>query len=77
MDKEMVEPVISWFSLALIIAGIAQGKNRSGFGWWLFAMFVGPIALFLLVVFAEKIEPNTKNVVDSENATKKNLNQED
>jgi hypothetical protein len=46
---------VGWFTLALINAGLAQGKNRSGFGWWLLSMFIGPIATFILVVFCEKL----------------------
>lgn len=33
--------IVGWFSLSLIVAGIAQAKNRSGFGWWLFTFFTG------------------------------------
>ena len=61
MEKEMVEPVVSWFSLSLIISGIAQSMNRSGFGWWLFGIITGPFALFCLVCFAGKIEANANN----------------
>ena len=46
--------IVGWFSLSLIVAGIAQAKNRSGFGWRFFAIFTGPLALFCLVVFASK-----------------------
>ena len=48
--------VLSWFTLSLIVAALAQGRNRSGFGWWLFAILTGPFALFWLVVFADKIQ---------------------
>ncbi len=61
MDKGVVEPVVSWFSLSLIISGIAQSMNRSGFLWWLFAIFTGPVALFFLVVFAGKVEPKASS----------------
>jgi hypothetical protein len=55
MDHGVVTPVITWFGLSLIISGIAQGKNRNGFDWWLFGIIFGPLALFCLVVFADKI----------------------
>lgn len=45
---------IGWGTLALINAGIAQGKNRSGFGWFLLSLFLGPLATFLLVAFFPK-----------------------
>ena len=31
-------------------AGLAQGKGRRGFIWWLLSIFLGPIATFLIVV---------------------------
>ena len=46
---------LTWGMLALIIAGIAQGKNRSGFAWFLLGSIFGPFALFLVVLF-EKIK---------------------
>lgn len=46
-----------WGTLALINAGLAQGKNRSGLNWFLLSMMLGPIATFLLVAAFEKLEP--------------------
>ena len=47
---------ITWFTLSLIVAGIAQGKNRSGLNWWLLSIVLTPPgALFFLVVFFDKI----------------------
>ena len=43
-----------WGTLALINAGLAQGKNRSGLAWFLISLFIGPLATFLLVL-AEKL----------------------
>ena len=40
---------IGWGSLALINAGLAQGKNRSGFLWFFLSLPLGPVATFLLV----------------------------
>lgn len=41
---------VGWFTLALINAGLAQSKNRSGLGWWLGSLLLGPLATFLIVV---------------------------
>ncbi len=41
---------IGWGTLALINAGLAQAKNRSGFNWFLLSLLLGPIATFLLVL---------------------------
>jgi hypothetical protein len=42
--------VVGWGSLALLNAGLAQGKNRSGLNWFLLSLLLGPIATFLLVL---------------------------
>jgi hypothetical protein len=47
--------VVGWGTLALINAGLAQGKNRSGFMWFLLSLFLGPLATFFLVAFCEKL----------------------
>lgn len=46
---------IGWGTLALINAGMAQGKNRSGLNWFLLSLLLGPVATFFLVVFSEKL----------------------
>jgi len=47
---------VGWLTLALINAGLAQSKNRSGLGWWLASLFIGPIATFVIVVL-DKLAP--------------------
>lgn len=42
--------VVGWGTLTLINAGLAQGKGRSGFRWWVASIFLGPIATLLIVV---------------------------
>jgi hypothetical protein len=49
------EYAVGWGTLALINAGIAQGKNRSGLNWFLLSLLFGPVATFILVVL-EKLE---------------------
>ncbi len=41
---------VGWFTLALINAGLAQGKGRSGMNWGLLSLLLGPLATFLLVL---------------------------
>ncbi len=48
---------VGWFTLALITAGLAQGKNRSGLLWFIAGVFLGPLATFLLVAAVPKEEP--------------------
>jgi hypothetical protein len=43
------EYAVGWFTLSLINAGLAQSKGRSGLGWWLASLFLGPIATLLIV----------------------------
>lgn len=46
--------VVGWGTLALINAGLAQGKNRSGLGWFGLSFFLGPIAT-LILLFLENL----------------------
>jgi hypothetical protein len=41
---------VGWGTLALINAGLAQGKGRSGLNWFFLSIFLGPLATFLVVV---------------------------
>jgi hypothetical protein len=41
---------VGWFTLALINAGLAQGKNRSGLFWFLLSVLFGPLATLAIVV---------------------------
>jgi hypothetical protein len=45
---------VGWGTLALVNAGLAQAKNRSGLIWFLLSLFLGPIATFVLVAFCDK-----------------------
>lgn len=53
MDKAP-EYFVGWGTLALINAGLAQGKNRSGLAWFLVSLLLGPISTFL-IVFMDKL----------------------
>jgi bacteriorhodopsin len=45
---------LSWISLALVNAGLAQTKGRSRWYWFLFSLFLGPLATLLIVVWAPR-----------------------
>ncbi len=45
---------VGWGTLALLNAGIAQGKNRSGLNWFLLSLLFGPVATFFLVILDKK-----------------------
>ncbi|WP_188207219.1 hypothetical protein [Alkalibacillus aidingensis] len=47
---------VGWGTLALINAGLAQGKNRSGLNWFFISLFLGPIATFLLLIHEKLTE---------------------
>jgi len=53
--QETSSYAVGWGTLALINAGIAQGKNRSGLNWFLITLLLGPIATFILVAFYETL----------------------
>jgi len=39
----------AWPLFSLIVAGIAQGKGHSGLLWFLLTLFLGPLALLILL----------------------------
>ena len=41
---------VGWGALALINAGLAQGKGRSGLFWFVISLLLGPVATLLIVV---------------------------
>ncbi|MBL8829117.1 MAG: hypothetical protein JNM18_19195 [Planctomycetaceae bacterium] len=45
---------VGWGTLALINAGLAQSKNRSGLLWFLISLLVGPFATFFIVAILDK-----------------------
>jgi hypothetical protein len=45
-----------WGTLALLNAGVAQGKNRSGLVWFLASLLGGPLATLILVLI-DKLPP--------------------
>lgn len=52
--ENQIQVGFGWGTLSLIIAGIAQGKNRSGLAWWLLGLFFGPLAL-LVLLFLDRV----------------------
>eukprot|EP01035_Chromulina_nebulosa_P015130 gene15130-20050_t len=53
MTKPLTSPAeffVGWDTLALINAGPAQIKNRSGLTWFFVSLFVGPLATLILVL---------------------------
>ncbi|MEY9861678.1 hypothetical protein ABH935_007321 [Catenulispora sp. GAS73] len=46
-----------WFTLSMVNAGLAQGKGRSGWNWFVLSLFLGPVATFLIVVWPA-LEPD-------------------
>jgi hypothetical protein len=53
------EYFVGWGTLALINAGLAQGKNRSGLNWFLLSLLLGPIATFSLVALCDRLPAKT------------------
>ena len=47
-----------WGTLALVNAGLAQAKRRSGLVWFLVSLLLGPLATLLIVV----LEPGSARV---------------
>ena len=55
MYEHNVGYYVGWGTLALINAGLAQGKNRSGLAWFLLSLLLGPVATFLLVAVCGRL----------------------
>jgi hypothetical protein len=51
------EYVVGWGTLALLNAGLAQAKGKSGLLWGLLSLFVGPIATLILVAVYASSRP--------------------
>ena len=49
------EIFIGWGTLAMLVAGLAQGKNRSAVCWFIATLIFGPLAL-LCLLFCEKLK---------------------
>ncbi|MFT3783595.1 MAG: hypothetical protein QM790_16400 [Nibricoccus sp.] len=49
---------VGWGTLALINAGLAQSKNRSGLGWFFGSLFLGPVATLVIVLLEKRAEEN-------------------
>lgn len=56
LGSQSAQYAVGWFTLALINAGLAQGKGRSGLIWWLVSLLLGPIAT-LLIVLLDRLKP--------------------
>ena len=56
MQNQVPEFAVGWGTLALINAGLAQSKNRSGLAWFLTSVILGPIAT-LIIVLLDKVAP--------------------
>ena len=50
---------VGWGTLALINAGLAQGKQRSGLFWFVVSLILGPLATMLIVVLPAPAEAQT------------------
>ena len=48
---------VGWGTLALINAGLAQGKHRSGLAWFCVSLLVGPVATLFIVLLDDPIDP--------------------
>jgi hypothetical protein len=43
--------VVAWVTLALVNAGLAQGKRRGAWEWFLLSLVLGPLATALIVIW--------------------------
>lgn len=51
--------VVGWGTLALINAGLAQGKGRAGAIWFLISLVLGPVATLMIVLLPRQpVDPS-------------------
>lgn len=55
-----MELFLFWVICGIAAAAVASSKGRSGFGWFVLGIFLGPFAL-LMVGFMPKLEPEKIN----------------
>jgi len=48
---------VGWGTLALINAGLAQCKHRSGLAWFLISLLLGPVATLIIVIVGPHRSP--------------------
>ncbi|MEQ2005962.1 MAG: hypothetical protein ABMA26_04115 [Limisphaerales bacterium] len=60
MTDQSTEYYAGWGTLALVNAGLAQGKGRSGLGWFLLSIPFGPIATLLIVLLDRVALPTSQ-----------------
>lgn len=58
-----------WASLALVNAGLAQTKGRSRWYWFLFSLFLGPLATLFIVVWPPLSRTGTNKATDKSTRT--------
>ncbi len=65
------EFAVGWFTLALINAGLAQSKGKSGLFWFLLSVLLGPFATFFLVAVLDRgeLSPREKENIIKEMKT--------
>lgn len=56
MEDVAREYAVGWGTLALINAGLAQAKGRSGLAWFFGSLLLGPVAT-LLIVALDRVPP--------------------
>lgn len=49
-DAQAAPWLVAWLTLALVNAGLAQGKNRSGVLWLVLSLVLGPVGTLIVVL---------------------------
>lgn len=60
-----MEFVIIWILFGIVSAVIASGKGRSGCGWFILGVFLGPFALILALVSSKNQAKVDKDALDT------------
>ncbi len=59
-----MEIVLVWILFGIVSAVIASNKGRSGCGWFILGVLLGPFGLILALVVSKKVEKVEKDAVE-------------
>lgn len=55
-----MELLALWIIFSVAVALFANGKNRSGFNWFLISMLTSPLIGFVFLMVMKPVEPKAK-----------------
>lgn len=70
-----MEIVLFWFIFSIVIGIVASHRGRTGFGWFLLAILLSPVLMFILLVCLPSLKPPVSVVTVHEGSVTTRLTQ--